>query len=1262
MTAPLYGVERLVSADPQGITLDYTPSFDAPDALQDGSLRLRLNDGDLIRIAGRPLTPVRFLTVAVPPGSRPSVRLVSRSAGASIPGRLAVEPATGNQTLAAAELPAADRLIGDIETRSLAGLQIIRIPVYPARETPGGIELEGTMRLRVDFNAPFQVSAGSPTARLTPFQRALILNPEQTTGWSRWKTSEFRLAGWPSGFLYRFPIAEENLYRIGFEQLKAGGVDIPAAGIPSRQIRLFGNSGLELPNNPEDSAPAGIEECAIFMQDGGDGVFGVGDWFAFYGRGAGGWVTQTEGPRYQLHHWDVRNYYWISVDPAGDGKRTGGFAADLPPTRTFETASAMIHHEPERFIYGGASFAGSGREWYGYSFDGPSRVSYTLSAPSLFAAAGATFRTSIQIVGAGPDPFFNLKINNSQVGSFRPDDVRQFAIDSSALRSGYNTVLFEQTSTTGAQSYFDWLELLFTTRLDRPQIFGTNITGGPALYQSSGIANAAFFDVTDHNDVKFESGSSVVVANIPGHRRLILADLDRITPVSGSFEPYFPPDDDIPDILSRSNRADALLIAPDAFYDALQPLVELYSRRSPSLKAVRIRLSEIYNRFGGGVQDIAAIRNFLHYANDYWATPPGYVLFCGDGDYDVRGITRAQPPYFLPTFQGGYNLGSLSSDDWFVDFTPGGRDLLPEIPTGRLTAQTRGELEAIISKIAQYEEEPLFGLWRTRVALVADDEYSETSSVEEEHVRFSEDIALNILPGSLDKVKIYLTEYQRQWGREKPAAADALIKAINDGALIVNYMGHGNPTLWAHEHVFVQSRDLGRIEDSRKLPLYVAFTCDWAYFDDPASQSFPEQLLIVPDGGAIGAIASTRLTYSGSNFYIARNFFTNLFDERGMTPGEALSLAKHQAWGSSSPTYHLLGDPAWKIGAPEMSGEFTSLQPRPLPAQGVATAAGFAAKPSGEPDEAYNGETLFTLRDAGAAKRYVVVNAGPDTLVYTLPGATVYRGYFSLSEGRFAARFVVPKDVTLGGTLGRAVAYFHNDETDGIAYIDSVTFGDRVVVAADSTPPSVSIYFDHRGYRAGDPVSAEPLMIMDLADSSGLNLTGKMGHGISVAVDGGRPVNLTDGFRYRLDSHTEGTLEQRIGPFTPGSHDLRIEVWDAFNNLALIEQRIEVVASASGLTVDRVLNWPNPFNSTTALTFVVNRPVDYEIAIFTVNGRKIRTIRGSANSPGLVTNAVWNGFDDYGRQAGNGVYLFKVIAEDANGGKAEGLGRMAYLR
>lgn len=1273
----LHAETTVMASDPGGISFEYFPRVSSV-ITEDDTVKIKVHGGDITQIPGEPVVPVRVFTVAVPVGSKPRIELLSRESGTIYTGSLTIFKPDEN-----AIVPRIQKYddfpnvtVGEFTSGSIAGVPVIRIPIYPLRVSPTErqIDLAKRIAVRVIFNAPENTDFVHPV-HVNRLAQLLLLNPDQARFFGKNRTSNLLEPYWPQGFIYRFEIDQEAMYRVNFEDLRSKGVNISPSGIPSGQIRLFGNGGLPLPESTGAEVPVGLVECAILVEDGGDGRFGPGDWLVFYGRGAGGWVFDSDiGWHHESNPYTFKNIYWLNIDPSGGGRRMA--TIEDPPAIDTVVTSGESHSylEQDRFIYGRSDFIGAGRRWYSYTFDGPSRLSYSvkLDEPDTDLPAALHVRIVNARTSGSPSPVIRISCNGEfleeiliQSSSTTIDGVIQIEIDGDLLRDGINFIEFEQIVSNG-KALFDWMDLEYSAHLRGFQTFAGIDFNGNVKYQCENLNDPLIFDVSDHNQVKYAPRQEVTISGDNNGRRFFALSTEMLRSVASPFEEYFPPEMDITNTWSHSNQYDILMIMPDVYTDIFEPMMEYYTRRNPPLRSARVPLSEVYNRFSGGLQDPTAIRNFLLYTvYGEWTKSPDYVMFCGDGDYNYRRIDldRSSAKYFFPPFE---DLATARcTDDWFVDFdSDSSARVLPEMIIGRLTGSGPFEMESIINKIIAYAEEPEFGTWRNRVTLVADDEYGETTHREIEHILDQENLSREFIPSHMDIAKIYLTEYERELGREKPKSGDDLVNAINRGTLLVSYMGHGNASLWAHEHVFVQSRDLPRIENSTRQPLFLAFTCDWAYWDNPTSQSFPEQLLSMRNGGAIGTIASTRLTYSSSNRALAENYFGNQFGSADNSIGEALAIAKHHALIPLGSTYHLLGDPSIHLATPQLSGEFSLPDPYPLEPLSLSTIHGQVHDAHGNRYEAFSGSLDFIVKDTEIPRVYIIeVDDSYDiSLPYRLPGPLVYRGLFSLNDGEFSGNFVVPVDVTMGSHLGKVYGYFHNNEIDGVLSMDSVAFADRASNAVDSIAPEIEVFFDHRGYRSEDKIGSDPLLIVDVSDASGLNLTGKMGHGISVVIDGSNQIDLTADFSFHQDSHTSGSLSRRIGTLSAGKHDIEVIAWDSFNNFAVKELEIDILDDDDGLILDRVLNWPNPFRESTTLTFVVNRPVEYEVMIFTVGGRRIRDFRGFAADAGMVSDIVWDGRDSAGRSIGNGVFLYKVVVKDLDGGRAEGLGRIAYVR
>ena len=112
-----------------------------------------------------------------------------------------------------------------------------------------------------------------------------------------------------------------------------------------------------------------------------------------------------------------------------------------------------------------------------------------------------------------------------------------------------------------------------------------------------------------------------------------------------------------------------------------------------------------------------------------------------------------------------------------------------------------------------------------------------------EFTKDTETLSNNFVPSSYDLNKIYLAAYNVVFttdGRRIPDAATAIVNSINSGTLIMNYIGHGSPSQWADENVFVQSTTIPQLHNSNYF-FCVAATCDFGYWDQPGYESSAEE-------------------------------------------------------------------------------------------------------------------------------------------------------------------------------------------------------------------------------------------------------------------------------------------------------------------------------------------------------------------------------------------------------------------------------------
>ncbi|NOQ21817.1 MAG: T9SS type A sorting domain-containing protein [Candidatus Aegiribacteria sp.] len=76
--------------------------------------------------------------------------------------------------------------------------------------------------------------------------------------------------------------------------------------------------------------------------------------------------------------------------------------------------------------------------------------------------------------------------------------------------------------------------------------------------------------------------------------------------------------------------------------------------------------------------------------------------------------------------------------------------------------------------------------------------------------------------------------------------------------------------------------------------------------------------------------------------------------------------------------------------------------------------------------------------------------------------------------------------------------------------------------------------------------------------------------------------------------------------------------------------------------------YPNPFNLTTTISYLLPQAADVNLAVYNILGRKICTLMNSRVESGLH-QVVWDGCDNAGNKVPGGVYYYRLEAGDYQG-------------
>ena len=813
-----------------------------------------------------------------------------------------------------------------------------------------------------------------------------------------------------------------------------------------------------------------------------------------------------------------------------------------------------------------------------------------------------------------------------------------------------------------ALAYLDWIEVDYQRYLkaDNDQlIFYSPDTAGIYRYSvDSLVSNEVFvFNVTQFDEVKqlpFERTPEgrvefidSVGSGVP--QKFIVFD-------ENSLKKPLRIEQDFRSVWRSSDQgADFIIITYDDFYDAVLALKSL-REDCDSLKTAVVKVSDIYDEFSCGLTDPVAIRDFIKYSYENWHPRPGYVLLFGDGDYDYQNRISPDTPNWIPPFETDELSESVSRcrDDWYVCVD--GEDNLLDLAIGRIPVTNFDQALNVVKKIIDYHNAPEIGEWCNRITMVADDEFGQGGSYDQiDHVPDTEFIAEHLIPNYFRVNKIYLTEYPIVRGTalagiRKPAATEAILKAINQGSLIINFIGHANDKLWTHEHVLTLSEHFDLINNGSRQAFWIAATCNFGRYDNPESQSFAERLVNAFNGGAIAVFASCRAAVSVDNVSLNQALFQQLLssNRKRIRIGDAVMAAKNsQGNRINDQFYHLLGDPTLLLPIPNFEAKIADFQPDSIRALTLMHINGIIFNPEDSLAQV-NGHVVFTAMDSRKFRIHRV-NEYREYRYY-LPGNTIFRGTISVQDNHFLSRFIVPKDITYGGNDGRFQIFYQDGTNMGSGYLNNIPVGGTRSDFYDSEGPEIKVEIQGMSFQPGGFIPPNATMKVTITDSvSGINIAGDIGHNIAMLVDETEKVDLTDYFQYFQDSYISGVAVYSLQGLSEGEHRIQIKAWDNSNNSSEVEFEC-TVSDLSTLVIQDLLNYPNPFSETTEITFWVNQDCDIEIKVYTVNGRLIRKMDHLTAYMGF-NHFFWDGTDQDNEPLANGIYLYKVSAHCSNGTK-----------
>ncbi len=708
--------------------------------------------------------------------------------------------------------------------------------------------------------------------------------------------------------------------------------------------------------------------------------------------------------------------------------------------------------------------------------------------------------------------------------------------------------------------------------------------------------------------------------------------------------------------LHADGQADLVIIIPASrtLLKQAQRLKEFHESHD-GMRVNIVAADQLYNEFSSGTPDANAYRRYLRMLQDRAATEadmPKYLLLFGDCVWDNRMLTadckRFDPDDYLLVYESENSFSETvcyAGDSWMGILAEGAgsdaRRELQDVGVGRFPVTTVAEAKIMVDKTINYSKNQNGGAWQNTIMFMGDDGNDNI------HMKDVDSVANSVgrdYPNFLIK-KVMWDAYTREssaTGNTYPEVSKIIRQQQANGALVMDYGGHGNATLISHESVL----GLSDFSESRtsNLPLWVTAACDIMAFDG-VTETIGEAAVLNEKGGAVAFYGTARTVFTSANKYINHAFMKrvlSLQDGKPIALGEAHRLAQNDVMlgtnryptptredpNKTSPEqdntenhlqYSLLGDPALSLNLPTAQVVVDEIDGVAVGSGTMPTVkAGSVIKMKGHVAgvEGFNGVVTATVRDTQEEITCKLNNTSNDgaevAFKYLDRTKTLYHGSDSIRNSSFELTFAVPKDINYADGQGMINLYALNTDKTIRANgsCDQFIVGGSAEAKNDSVGPSIYCYLNSPSFVDGGNVNGTPYFVAEIKDKDGINAAGSgIGHDLQLVIDGdmAKTYTLNNNFSYDFGTYTSGSTFYSIPELEEGPHRLQFRAWDIQNNSSTAVLHFNVVKGLRPQLFNiGVTNNP----ARTSTTFIISHDrmesnMDVVIELFDAAGRQM---------------------------------------------------------
>lgn len=1112
------------------------------------------------------------------------------------------------------------------------------------------------------------------------------------------------------GNWYKFSVVSDGVHKIDKTFLTSLGIN--TSGLNPNHVHIFGNGEGALPELNATPYTDDLAQNAVEVVGGADGVFDDGDYLLFHAFGPHTWypngTTEFEQKR---NPYSDKSYYFILVSNSVSPK----LIQEIDLSSGTEQSVFTSYDFRDVYEKDLVSLVGGGKRWYGELFDVELSKTFNFSIPTIESSTPVRFRASLasnSLSGTGTAqkykvgattlyqttlPVAPYDYNRSVVNFTLTNPSSTIPLQIEITRNSPSTLTYldrillnARRSLTFVGSQFGFRNL---TQIDSNQIAKYEISSFPS--------NGFVWDISNKYDVKRVKGA------LNGSTFNFWCPKTYTEYVASNGASFLTPAP-VGAVLNQNLHAlpqiDYLIVTHPDFASQAERLANLH--RTQGLEVAVVDIFQVYNEFSSGAPDATAIRKLAKMFHDRSLQNGSkmieYLCLFGDGTYDPKDRISNNNNYII-TYQvdnSENHISAMVTDDYFGmldDFEAMNDGDLLDIGIGRILASNITQAREQVNKIEHYllngsnlyngsntnccldnNSNSTFGDWRTKIVQIADDEengYFVKNDTEPQY---------QILKNNhreLNVDKLYTDAYPQQvsaGGQRYPDVFNAISDRITRGALVVNYVGHGGEVGLAEERV-VTIPQIQSWQNINALTLFVSATCEFTKFDDPSRVSAGEWVSLIPNGGAIALLTTTRSVFFGVNTSVGLALFNQAFqrDQNGLPRrfGDIAKLTKNAAISSDNKrSFTLIGDPALRLALPHLNvvtdsingAEVTIIDT--LKALSKVTVKGHVTDENLNVMPQFNGVVIPTFFDK--VKQIQTLGQDPSSPIipFELQRNALYRGMASVVNGYFEFSFIVPKDIALNYGRGKLSYYAYSNSVDAIGLDTTFMVGGISQNAVlDSIGPEISAYLNDEQFIDGGLSDATPVLFCTFYDESGINTVGNgIGHDITAILDenSAEPFMLNDYYVSELNTYQQGRLKYLFSELSPGKHSLTVKAWDVNNNSSEVRLNF-VVQQKEAPKISRLFNYPNPFSTSTQFILEHNQScsaLDVQLQIYTIGGRLVKTIQEKAVTSGFTIRGIdWDGRDEYGDRLANGIYVYRLIYQTEDGKKAEDTQKLVIL-